>query len=78
MMVAKSNHALVNMADFGDDLEIEWDVLLANLLKTTTHPVVRVTERLEHRHRLRMILGVCAREAQTPGSLPQTKTTKKE
>ena len=29
MMVAKSNHVLVNMADFGEDLEIEEDVLLA-------------------------------------------------
>ena len=29
LMVATSNHVLVNMADFGDDLEIEGDVLAA-------------------------------------------------
>ena len=48
-----SNHVLVNMADLGDDLEIEGDVLAANDLKrTTTHLVVSVTGHLEHRHQL--------------------------
>ena len=46
---------LVNTADFGDDLEIEGDVLVGNdLMRTTTHLVVRVTGLLEHRHRLRV------------------------
>ena len=40
------------MADFGDDLEIEGDMY--DLMRTTTHPVVRVAERLEYRHRLRV------------------------
>ena len=55
LMVTTSNHVLVNIADFGDDLEIDGDVLASKLSheKTMTHLVVGVTERLENRHRLR-------------------------
>ena len=41
MMVTTSDHVLMNMAGFGDDREIEGDVLwLRNdRMTTTTHPL---------------------------------------
>ena len=55
LMVTTSNHVLVNMflAMTSKSKEMSW--LRNDLKKTKTHPVVRVTERLEHWHRLRVM-----------------------
>ena len=64
LMVTTSNHVWGNMADLGDDLEIERDELAANdLMRTATRLVVRVTRLLEHRHRRRVMLILRPRSA---------------
>ena len=64
-MVSTSNHVLVNMSDFGDDLEIEGFVVAAKRshCDDDTHSVVRVTERQEHQHHLRVMQMLCATSA---------------
>ena len=63
LMVTTSNHVLVNMflAMISKSKEMSW--LRNDLKKTKTHLVVRVTERLEHWHRLRVMQMLCPRSA---------------
>ena len=64
-MVTTSNHVLVNMADFGDDLEIEGDVLAAKRSHEDDDTSGGESDRrlLEHRHRLRVLQMLCPRSA---------------
>ena len=62
LIVTTSDHVLVNMADFGNDLKSKEMCWLRNdPMKTTTHPVVRGMERSEHRHRPRAMQNLYPR-----------------
>ena len=65
MMVTTSNHVLVKMAGFGDDREVEGDVLVAKRSNDDDNTsVVSVTEHPGNQHHLSVMQMLCPPSAE--------------
>ena len=68
LMVTTSNHVLVDMAEFGDDVEIEGDVLAAKRSHEVDDRSGGESDgALKHRHRLTLMLMLCPRSTDAKG-----------
>ena len=66
---------LLTLVMISKSKEMSW--LRNDLTRTTTHPMVRLTERLAHRHRLSVMQMLCARSANAK-QVTTDQTTEKE